>query len=681
MKKVFSFLVLALLIFSVTGCVYTSPVEGTVNGVVITSIENDRNIKVDETLQLSATVYPLTVAQTVTWSTSNQAIATVDENGLVTAVARGRVEIYAVSTVDASVKQTFALIVEEKEKVVVPPTSVEIEVLGESTTCKAGETLSLSATVYPAEAEQKVDWVSSDTSVASVSRGRVTTFKEGTVVITATVRGYAEITTSVTLTIEKSAGPVQTKDWGNMEYSTHDEYVDSEDGTAIKIKGVVTHVSPVDENAVNYFIQNGTEGYYVYAQNNGAFPVEVGKVYEVGGFKKYYRGLNEICDVEFFEELEENITYTVNKLDGVNPNDLEAVKPFHASFVSGSAALVSVSVNDSKAYSFTANINGYETTLRVDPSYMTAEEFEAINKILKTAVVGASFEFNGIMTAFGYSASSTSTQIQIAKASDLKFAEISDEDYLIAASKKITIATNLGFTVESIELPTVIDGFEDVTLTWVSSSTLIDVATGKVTHDTADTTVTLTAKFAINTTEYDLTFEVVVKALDNTTYQVLAAFDCEDALPANSYGNSESKGSYAAAVVNLGTPKANWLLQNALIAAIANDVYDGTFSIRVKSGKTADATGRVEIQKDDEYNVVEFAAAVYGNDDLGIQIRIEYSTDSGSTWVASEEIITVTGRSLETYRVTLPSGVKRVAIVVVENSGNRVNIDNIKLMK
>lgn len=679
MKKVFSFVILTLFICALAGCVYTPPVEGAINGVVITSVENDRSVKVEETLQLSATVYPLTALQTVTWDSSNKDVAVVDENGVVTGVSKGHVEIYAISTADINVKQSFALIIEEKEKVVVEPTSVLIEVPGNVTTIKANETITLTAVVSPAEATQKVDWTSSDSSVASVSRGRVNALKEGTVTITATVRGYEALSASVTFTVEKAAGPAQTKDWANMAYASHTEYLDSVDGTALKIKGVVTHVAPVKDNAVNYFIQNGTEGYYVYAQNSGAFPVELGKVYEVGGFKKYYRGLNEIVDVEFFQELDENITYTVNKLDGINASDLAATQAFHASVVSGSATLVSASVNDSKAYSFTASVNGYDTTLRVDPSYMTAEEFEAINKVLKAAVVGASFEFNGLMTAFGYGAAAP--QIQIAKASDLKFTEISDEDYLVAASKKIVISTSLGFAVESIELPTTIEGFEDVKLTWVSSSALIDPATGKVTHEASDTTVTLTAKLSINTTEYEVSYEVVVKAADNATYQVLAAFDCEDALAPNSWGNSESKGGYAEGTVELGTPKATWLLRNALIAAATNDIYDGTLGIRAKAGKSADETGRIEIKKDDEYNIVEFAAAVYGNDASGIQIKIEYSTDSGETWVASEEVLTINTKTLETYRINLPEGVKRVALVIVENTGNRVNIDNIKLMK
>ena len=82
-----------------------------------------------------------------------------------------------------------------------------------------------------------------------------------------------------------------------------------------------------------------------------------------------------------------------------------------------------------------------------------------------------------------------------------------------------------------------------------------------------------------------------------------------------------------------------------------------------------------------EYNVVEFAACIYGNDVLGTKIRIEYTFNDGATWEASENIITVNNTVLETFRVKLPEGAKRVAIVLVEGSGRRVNFDDIKLMK
>ena len=123
------------------------------------------------------------------------------------------------------------------------------------------------------------------------------------------------------------------------------------------------------------------------------------------------------------------------------------------------------------------------------------------------------------------------------------------------------------------------------------------------------------------------------------------------------------------------------MLRNALIANSSSDKYEGTMGIRAKAGADAASTARIEVLTAGEYNVVEFAAAVYGNHVLGTKIRIEYTTDNGTTWQVADTIITLNSHEIETFRVALPEGVKRVAIVVVENSGKTVNIDSIKLMK
>ena len=48
------------------------------------------------TFQLNATVYPEDATeQTITWSSSDESIATVDENGLVTGVSEGKATIIA----------------------------------------------------------------------------------------------------------------------------------------------------------------------------------------------------------------------------------------------------------------------------------------------------------------------------------------------------------------------------------------------------------------------------------------------------------------------------------------------------------------------------------------------------------------------------------------------------------
>ena len=370
MKKILVFLCVLVLCLCVSGCGETPTVQ--VDGITITSEGNVRTIKVGETLQLTAKVFPETADQTVAWSSSKVEVATVTEKGLVTAVSEGNVEIVATSTFDETVSQSFSLIIEKAEEKVIEPVSITINVENNVTTCKVGEKINLTATIAPAEASQSIEWKSNNTDIATVSRGEVTALKEGEVVIVATAKGYPEIEATVVLTIEAAEGPVLTKDWANMAYSTHTEFLESEADTPLKVKGVVTHVTPVSNGVANYFIQNGTEGYYVYNQNVNVFPVELGKTYEVGGFKKYYRGLNEIVNVEFFNELTETINYTINSVNDKDASSLTEMDPFHCSLVIGNAKFSSAEVNDSKAYSFYAVVNGKDVTFRVDPSYMTA---------------------------------------------------------------------------------------------------------------------------------------------------------------------------------------------------------------------------------------------------------------------------------------------------------------------
>jgi hypothetical protein len=304
---------------------------------------------------------------------------------------------------------------------------------------------------------------------------------------------------------------------------------------------------------------------------------------------------------------------------------------------------------------------------------MTAEEFEAINEKISQAVNGLPFNFKGFMTAFGYGAASP--QILIVKASDIVVAEVSDEMLLDAAADAIKVSSTIAHNVNTITLPISIEGFENIELVWSTESNLIDVTTGAVTHTTQDETVVLKVTLSLNGKLKEAEFSVCIFGVSEKEYETLVSLDLEDCGETDKYGNSVVKSSYNAGVVSVGTPAKQWLLSNALIAGIANDVKDGAMSIRVK------ADGRVEIQEEGEYNVVEFAAATYGNDAHGAQISVEYTLDNGTTWTANETVITVDHKELQTYRITLPEGVKRVAIVVVKNTGNRVNLDNIILMK
>lgn len=73
------------------------------------------NLEVGATRNLTAAVSPATAKQTVTWSSSDTKVATVDANGKVTAVAAGTATITATSTEKSTVKGTASVNVTEPE--------------------------------------------------------------------------------------------------------------------------------------------------------------------------------------------------------------------------------------------------------------------------------------------------------------------------------------------------------------------------------------------------------------------------------------------------------------------------------------------------------------------------------------------------------------------------------------
>jgi hypothetical protein len=148
-----------------------------------------------------------------------------------------------------------------------------------------GEKLQLSAKIYPEHFDQNVKWSSSDEKIATVTRGVVKGIKEGKVTITAAAKNADTVKATLELTIEKNDNPGTTQDWASTSYANHQQYVDVDDTTPLKVKGVVTQLIDNGET-INYFLQDGTSGYYIYGQSASLGTIEEGKTYEVGGYKK-----------------------------------------------------------------------------------------------------------------------------------------------------------------------------------------------------------------------------------------------------------------------------------------------------------------------------------------------------------------------------------------------------------
>ena len=170
---------------------YTAKCETSVVNPVtgVTLNNNVAYILTGETYQLVATVAPSDACgdKSVTWSTSDSSIATVSNNGLVTAVATGSATVTVTTTVGS---YTASCAVEVSEPVAV--TSVTLD---ESTLdLVVRQTRQLTATVLPSDAYDKsVTWSSSNDNIATVtSNGLVTAVSAGTanIIVTTTDGGF-----------------------------------------------------------------------------------------------------------------------------------------------------------------------------------------------------------------------------------------------------------------------------------------------------------------------------------------------------------------------------------------------------------------------------------------------------------------------------------------------------------
>lgn len=169
----------------------------------------------------------------LTWSSSDETVATVDETGLVTAVGAGEADV-TVSVADANISSTTHV------KVVITPTGVEapdsIELVTNGENSKA-----LGAKMTPEDAtEVKLAYESSDENVATVDENGV---------VTAVADGECVITTYVTADIPATAENAEAKsvvdEVASSEAEVADSAADSEapddaDGLSAETKVTVT---------------------------------------------------------------------------------------------------------------------------------------------------------------------------------------------------------------------------------------------------------------------------------------------------------------------------------------------------------------------------------------------------------------------------------------------------------
>ena len=182
--------------------------DNKVTGVILDQATLD--MKAGDSKVLTATVTPEYAAdKTVTWSSSDAAVAAVDADGKVTAVAAGQATV-TVTTTDGGKTAACAVTVTNPvisvESVTLAPVSAELY------TVEGHKTLELTATVIPENATNKaLAWSSSDSAVATVAavenstKATVTALTAGTADITATTADGSK-TAKCTITVKE---PIQ----------------------------------------------------------------------------------------------------------------------------------------------------------------------------------------------------------------------------------------------------------------------------------------------------------------------------------------------------------------------------------------------------------------------------------------------------------------------------------------
>lgn len=212
------------------------------------------------TLQLTAKCIPEDASQQVTWSTSNKRIATVDANGVVTALKAGTVTITATATDGTGVRAKFTVKV---QKTVKSLTISGAEKLG------GGQSTTIKATILPKDAaNQKVIYsLNCPASVATISTSGVLTTKNVTEITTVTVNAVSAENSTISATWTLVIYPKTTKltltaasSWVSVGASVQ-LHVSATPETAqmpIRWRSSNTRVATVDANGVVRGLKAGT---------------------------------------------------------------------------------------------------------------------------------------------------------------------------------------------------------------------------------------------------------------------------------------------------------------------------------------------------------------------------------------------------------------------------------------
>ncbi len=272
------------------GTTYEASCAVTVSSYGITLSQSAVSMMPGDSKTLSVTTSPS--GQSVTWSSSNTAVATVS-GGTITAQAEGSATITASMTVNGSTYQATCAVTVIQPSITISSSATNIEF-----SQRDNKTVSLTADVDPDGGS--VAWSSSDTGVATVSGSGtsavVTALSSGSTTITATytVNGVS-VSDSITLTFQKAASTLAVTSLSYPSSGTFDSF--SMSGTVssnyaltrISANGVA--YSPAADRSISQ-----TADDYVFGDDVYEFEASVAATYFLGQFRSLYNTFVSLAD-------------------------------------------------------------------------------------------------------------------------------------------------------------------------------------------------------------------------------------------------------------------------------------------------------------------------------------------------------------------------------------------------
>lgn len=494
--------------------------------------------------------------KTVTWSSDNTAVATVDTDGVVSGVAGGTANITATANDGSGVSATCAVTVQVAvDGVAVTPSTAEVLV---------GGTVDLTATVSPDEATNKnVTWTSSDDAIATVADGTVTGVAVGTATITATTEdGSKTATCDVTVNPVAVTGVSLDKTSGTLEVgrtetltatvtpsnATHPEVTWSSDDEAVATvaDGVVTAVA---EGTATITVTT-TDGGFTDTYDVSVIPVAVTGVSldkSSAGMIVSGDSLTLIATVLPDDAANKNVSWTSS-----NPSVADVDASGTVTALAEGTATITVTTEDG---SKTATCEITVSPKEIPVTGVTLDKEEAELKVGESLALTATLEPSDANTGTGISWSSSDPAVATvedgavtAVAGGTATITVTTEDGITASCDVTVIVPVTGVTVApasgSIEVGDTLNLTATVTpsdatnpaVTWTSSDEAVATVSGGVVTGVATGTATITATTedgsytataTVTVTKPVVTYTITLNALGGTVSPATLTTDAD----------------------------------------------------------------------------------------------------------------------------------------------------------